>query len=299
MKIAGTSLKPLEIWRDDVSLSEARSFGSSLFTSFVRGARGAQVGRLGPRPQQALILYSIETCPFSRLVREALSELDIDVLIKPCPKNEPVYRAELERLSGQQKVPYLVDPNRNHASSESNRLVAYLFRHYGDGRVPAMLNGGSTAMLSSKLASQARGGVMHYEAPALMPERPLELYGYEASPYCRFVREQLDALGIAYLTRNLARNSRRRIAFEKEHGKLQFPYLFDPNTDKGLFETGAILTYLDESYKQGHVPAAQPRADTQVSSPDETQSSESKQKQSTQAKKAQRSRARKSAFGAL
>jgi glutathione S-transferase len=252
MKIAGTSLRPIEIWRDDTSLAEARVFGASLIASFVRGARGARVGRLGPRPEQILTLYSIETCPYSRLVREALSELDIDVLIKPCPKREPIHRAELEDASGRHKVPYLIDPNQQVSLGESAAIVAYLFGHYGAGGVPAPLSGGPVSLGTSKVASEVRGGIMYYEAPALMPARPLELFGYEASPYCRLVREQLDRLGIAYISRNLARESPRRPQFEKDYGKLQFPYLWDPNTGVGMFETGDILTYVAESYKRGN-----------------------------------------------
>jgi glutathione S-transferase len=254
MKIAGTSLKPLEVWRDDVTLAEAQSFGSSMLATFVRGARGAQVGRLGMRPEQPMILYAIETCPYSRLVRETLSELDIDVLIKPCPKHEPVHRAELERASGAHKVPFLIDPNTGRAVGESRDIVAYLFRHYGDGHVPMLLSGKGIFFATSRVASELRGGIMYYERPARVPEKPLELFGYEASPYCRFVRERLDQLGIAYMTRNLARKSARRSGFEREHGKVQFPYLFDPNTGSGMFETADILAYVDNAYTHGRTP---------------------------------------------
>ena len=38
------------------------------------------------RPQKLLELYEFEGCPFCRKVREAISVLDLDVTIYPCPK---------------------------------------------------------------------------------------------------------------------------------------------------------------------------------------------------------------------
>ncbi|HKU38680.1 MAG TPA: glutathione S-transferase N-terminal domain-containing protein, partial [Polyangiales bacterium] len=108
MRIAGTSLRPLEIWRPDVSLEQARNFGSSLLATAVRLGSGGIVRGIGPRPDNALILYELEWCPYSRLVREALSELDLDALIKPCPKGEREHHSELEK-HGQSKFPYLID----------------------------------------------------------------------------------------------------------------------------------------------------------------------------------------------
>src|SRR5262245_49864307 len=108
MRIAGTSLRPLEIWRPDVSIEQARNFGSSLLASAVRFGSGAVARAIGPRPDGALILYELEWCPYSRLVREALSELDLDALIKPCPPGEREHHIELAQ-HGQSKFPYLID----------------------------------------------------------------------------------------------------------------------------------------------------------------------------------------------
>jgi hypothetical protein len=83
MQIAGTSLKPLELWRSDVTIADARDFASSLAASLIRAGSGARVTSVGPRPTDTLILYEMENCPFSRLVREALSELDLDAAISP------------------------------------------------------------------------------------------------------------------------------------------------------------------------------------------------------------------------
>ena len=39
------------------------------------------------RPAKPLELYEYEACPFCRKVREALSMLDIDVIVYPCPRD--------------------------------------------------------------------------------------------------------------------------------------------------------------------------------------------------------------------
>jgi glutathione S-transferase len=249
MRIAGTSLKPLEFWRDDVNPEQTANFASSLLVTAVRMGSGARVGALGPRPTDALILYQIETCPFSRLVREALSELDLDALIKPCPHGEEVHRRELESHSGAVKVPFLIDRSAGVELSESALIVAHLYKHYGKGAVPLRLRG-ALARASSQLASTLRGERAEYQAPSRRPEQTLELWNYEASPYCRLAREQLDRFGLPYVSRNLARKSPRRPEFRARFGVMQFPRLYDPNTKIGLFETDAIVSYLTAHY--GH-----------------------------------------------
>ena len=244
MNIAGTSLKPLEIWRNDVSIADAREFVSSLTASFIRAGAGARVTAVGPRPADTLILYEMENCPFSRLVREALSELDLDAIIKPCPPGEDCHRAELRRLTGDETVPYLIDRGLGVALHESGRIVRHLFTHYGTGRIPARFAQTAAVLYTSKLASRLRGGKRAYQPPAVRPPFPLELWNYEGSPYCRLVREQLDAHGLSYVSRNLARESPRRAAFLERFGKLQFPCLYDPNVDRTLFETASILEHV-------------------------------------------------------
>ena len=81
-----------------------------------------------------------------------------------------------------------------------------------------------------------------------MPEQPLELWSYEASPWSRFVRQRLGQLGLAHVSHNLARQSPRRDAFRKRHGRVQFPFLLDPNTGVSTFESDAICDYIDSTY---------------------------------------------------
>jgi len=248
MQIAGTSLKPLELWRRDVTLEEARNFASALAAAAVRAGSGARVTFAGPRPTDQLVLYERESCPYSRLVREVLSELDLDVLVKPCPRGEGPNNRELLDASGKSEVPFLVDRSKRVSLGGSENIVRYLTANYGAHAAPARLRVGPVTLFSSRLASSLRGGDIRYGQPKQKPEDPLELWNYEASPYCRMVRERLGQLGIPYVSHNMARHSPKRIAFKQRFGREQFPYLFDPNTGVGMFESRAILRYVKETY---------------------------------------------------
>jgi glutathione S-transferase len=248
MQIAGTSLKPLELWRNDVSLNDARNFASAIAAAAIRAGSGARVTFAGPRPTDLLVLYERENCPYSRLVRETLSELDLDVLVKPCPAGEGPHNRELLDASGKSEVPFLIDRSQRVSLGGSENIVRYLTANYGTHNAPARLRAGTLSLLSSRLASSLRGGDLRYGKPKRRPEQPLELWSYEASPYCRIVRERLDQLGIAYQCHNLARNSTKRSSFKQRFGRLQFPYLFDPNTNVGMFESSSITRYLNQTY---------------------------------------------------
>ncbi len=249
MQIAGTSLKPLEIWRDDVSSVETLRFLRSIGATALRLGSGGIVRAVGSRPVQTLILYEKEWCPYSRLVREALSALDLDALIKPCPDGETPHRAELRALCGEEQVPTLVDRTTDTQITESRRIIEYLFARYGSARpLPLPLRSQRLAVLSSRLASQVAGGELPFIRPGRLPAEPLELWSYEASPWSRFARQRLGQLGLAHVSHNLARRSPRRDEFHDRYGRMQFPFLLDPNTGISTFESDAICDYLDRTY---------------------------------------------------
>jgi glutathione S-transferase len=223
---------------------------SSVLASLARLGSGMSVGALGPRPDQPLALYEFEACPFCRKVREALSILDLNCHIYPCPKQGTRYREELKRRGGKSLFPYLVDPNTGKEMYESDDIVAYLFARYGDGPVPRLLAPGAVTLASVSLASALRPGLGARRQPSVAPEKPLELYSFEPSPFCRIAREKLCSLEIPYLLHNVAKGSPERTAFVERSGKMMVPYLADPNTGIGMFESGDIVRYLDETYGQ-------------------------------------------------
>ena len=73
---------------------------TSLAASVARFGGGMSVGALGKRPKQRLELYEFEACPYCRKVREALSMLDLDAIVYPCPKSGPHYRQEAIKRGG-------------------------------------------------------------------------------------------------------------------------------------------------------------------------------------------------------
>jgi glutathione S-transferase len=70
----------------------------------------------------------------------------------------------------------------------------------------------------------------------------------EGSPYCRKVREALSELDIEHIVRNIPRGSPKREALQARAGKVQVPYLVDPNTGSEMFESDDIVAYLYERY---------------------------------------------------
>jgi glutathione S-transferase len=223
---------------------------TSLLASGLRAGSGMQVGALGARPEQVLELYEFENCPFCRKVREAFSILDLDADIRPCPKAGPRFRPELERRGGKAQFPYLVDPNADIEMYESQDIVGYLFERYGQGGVPLLLATPLLRDVTSILAGLSRAGRGSHYRPARIAERPLELYSFEASPFCRLVREVLCTLELPYRLHNVARGSRSREAFVQRSGRMRVPYLIDPNTGSEMFESADIVRYLEQTYAE-------------------------------------------------
>ncbi len=229
-------------------MNRTLDIASSFCATLARLPAGMTVGELGPRPEQPLELYEFEACPYCRKVREALTMLDLEAMIYPCPKNGPRFRKQVVAKGGKAQFPYLVDPNTGEAMYESDDIIAYLYESYGDGRAPFYLSMGPLTTLGASFASAFRLGLGQGYRPARAPKKPLELYSFEISPYCRIAREALCALEIPYLLHNVGKNSPSRPAFERRSGKMMVPYLVDPNTDTQMFESAEIVAYLERTY---------------------------------------------------
>ncbi|MBW2287682.1 MAG: glutathione S-transferase N-terminal domain-containing protein [Deltaproteobacteria bacterium] len=221
---------------------------TSVLSTLARGGTGSRVGAAAVRPPQLLELYEFEACPFCRKVREALTILDLDAMIHPCPKGGPGFREEVRKRGGRAMFPYLVDPNTGTEMYESDDIVAHLFREYGDGRVPFALSLGPLTIATASLASAFRplSGLRYRESEP--PELPLELYSYEASPFSRLARECLSSLELRYRLHNVARGSAGRDAFVERSGRMMVPFLVDPNTGVEMFESADIVRYLEDTY---------------------------------------------------
>lgn len=225
----------------------ALDVSSSVAATLTRLAGGLRVGSVGKRPAERLVVYEFESCPFCRKVREALTVLDLEAEIRPCPKGGHRYRDELVERGGKALFPYLVDPNTGREMYESDDIVDYLFAEYGTGQPPGNLKG-AFPVVTGSLASALRGGRGTHVEASKEPSAPLELWSFEASPFSRIVREKLCTLELPYILHNVGKDSARRKDFVARSGKMMVPYLADPNTGKEMFESGDIVAYLDETY---------------------------------------------------
>ncbi len=247
----------------------AGNFPTSLVATLVRGTTGISSAPAPVQPAINLQLYDIENCPYCRLAREALTELALDAEIYPSPKGGERYRPEVIARGGKAQFPYLVDPNTGAEMYESLDIVAYLFETYGQRKLPLKWRAGGLQTLGSMLASAPRVSRGMQARAGDLPEYLLELYSFEGSPYARPVRELLCELEIPYLVRNCGRTElaewlvpplreafnvtpesrlANRQALQEEEGRVAIPYLYDPNTEQGLFESEAILDYIEQTY---------------------------------------------------
>jgi hypothetical protein len=142
----------------------------------------------------AVTLYEFEACSYCRKVREAITVLDLDVLVKPCPRGSP-FRKEVEELAGgKSQFPFLVDSYTGVSMSESDDIIAYLASTYGRGcvaldEVTERSSSPALTLASGLLASGLRGfrgGALSNRAlPRLSSSyKLLKLYSYENNQVC-------------------------------------------------------------------------------------------------------------------
>jgi len=241
---------------------------NSTLASSLRLWRGTNARGAAEQPKRHLELYEFEACPYCRLVREALTELDLDALIRPSPHGGKRFRPRVAQLGGKQQFPFLVDPNTGESMYESADIIEYLYRTYGRRSAPSRLLR-PLDVTTSTLASIPRLGAGARARPSKAPRRPLELFSFESSPYSRRVRELLCELELPYVLRSTGKAcwqdlgppilrtalfpelpvvGRTRTELLERAGKVQVPYLVDPNTGVAMFESAAIRQYLLETY---------------------------------------------------
>lgn len=245
------------------------NFGTSMLSTLLRPVSGIQSAPALIKPKQMLQLYDIENCPYCRLVREVLTELDLDAEIFPCPDSGERFRPQVVECGGKAQFPFLVDRNTGVQMYESLDIIAYLFDTYGQRSVPLKWRAGKLQTLGSMLASAPRMGQGMKARPGTQPEYLLELYSFESSPYARPVRELLCQMEIPYVLRNCGRTEfqewilpplraalnitpdsqlHNRQTLQDMEGKVSIPYLYDPNTEVGMFESTDIVQYLCDTY---------------------------------------------------
>lgn len=247
----------------------------SLATSIVEGGRGVTGTPFPNQPDRPLKLYEFEGSPFSRRVREVLTLLNLDVEIYPCPKGGQKYRAIVKEKGGKLQFPFLIDENTGDQLYESQEIIHHLFKHYGKTghtpekyqhypKIPAI--GLIATLLNAARGVWVNKKIIHRAAP----EQLLELWSFEASPYSRVVRDILTELEIPYVLHNVSKErwqdmgpavlrlkpgpyiplagGKRDKMLPMMQGKMQVPYLVDPNTGIHMFESAQIVAYLKKQY---------------------------------------------------
>ncbi len=245
------------------------NLASSTMATFLRTGMGISAEPAATKPDKLLELYDIEGSPYCRLVREALTELDLDAMILPCPRGGTRYRNRAIELGGKAQFPMLVDPNNGTEMYESLDIVEYLFETYGDRALPLKWRASAVQVLGSFMTDVARLASGTKARPSSAPDEPLELYSFESSPYARMARDVLCELEIAYILRSAGRTrlsdwvppivrdsldltpdpelENRKDLLERA-GRVSIPYLVDPNTGVEMGESKAIVEYLEATY---------------------------------------------------
>ena len=125
-------------------------------------------------------------------------------------------------------------------------------------------------VLASSLTSALRGWTGIKSVPAAVkPEKTLELYSFEASPFARRVRELLCEMELPYVLHNAGRTSLRdwvppfvrdamnivpgselenRRQLLERAGRISIPYLVDPNSGTEMSDSAKIREYLHSEY---------------------------------------------------
>ena len=243
---------------------------ASVGASSIRAWRGTSASKTVAQPSKNLVLFDREACPECRFVREALTELNLNVMVVPCPVGGQSIK-KLGEESGSSDLPRLFDPNTDENILGREHIIRYLYKEYRGSVMPPKLANTLFNNLASKLASSVRLNAGENYMPARAAQHPLTLYSFESSPYSRIVRERLSELELPYLLVNLGKQqwsdmgpaklrfslkpyqplkNTKRDAFFKKHGNVQVPFLIDPNTGVELFESADIVKYLDRTYKK-------------------------------------------------
>jgi glutathione S-transferase len=102
-----------------------------------------------------------------------------------------------------------------------------------------------------------------------LPAQLLQLWSFESSPFSSLVRERLTELELPYVLHNIGKEQfadmgpavmrvkpgpyvpqagGKREKVLAQLGRVQVPYLEDPNTGAKLYESAQIIDYLEQHY---------------------------------------------------
>lgn len=212
-----------------------------------------------PRPKLPLVLYEYDASPFCKRVRETINLLDLTVEYRPCPgARQGQFSNQLQAETGRRTVPYLFDPNTNTGLFESGDQIEYLLQNYGppedkyDRKALWPITVEPFSIFTSTQVAIVLDMPGARRQPNARPDnermQPLELWGYETSPFVRPVRQKLGSLCLPHIMVSCSRGSANRDRLVEKTGRFQVPYLVDPNTGVEMFEGPEICKYLEAVY---------------------------------------------------
>lgn len=254
-----------------MSVSTRDLITASLASTF-RFWQGTMGSSRQPQQESLPILFDREGDPDCRLVREALTALNLDVEVRPVPRGGTHFAGALLGLCGTTEIPALYEPETEQSFVGARSILAHLYSQWGKGPVPAWQQPTRFNRALANLVTTTRGnrGLKARGRAAPIAE-PLVLYTFESSPYSRPVRELMSELEIPYRLITLCKQKvsdlgpavqrfhlgeyeplpdSKRSRFLAKHGRVQVPYLEDPNTGMALFESAHIVEYLEQTYGQ-------------------------------------------------
>ena len=211
------------------------------------------------RPEKPLILYEYDGSPYCKRVREMINLLDLNVEYRPCPgARQSKFSNQLYERTGKRTVPYLIDPNTGTEMFESNDQIEYLLQTYGppadlfDRKALWPITFEAFSIVTSTLVAIIRDMPSSKRQTNARPDNedmiPIEIWGYESSPFVRPVREKLCSLCLPHIMISCSRGSANRDKMTQKTGRFQVPYIVDPNTGIEMFESNEIVKYLDTVY---------------------------------------------------
>ena len=245
-------------WKiDNIFFQDPTKYSLKLGPIAVRDS--SSVLQNAPRPEKSLILYEYESSPYCKRVREMINLLDLSVEYRPCPgARQGKFSQDLLQRTGRQTVPYLIDPNTGSEMFESNDQIEYLLNTYGppssefDRKALWPITFEAFSIFTSTLVAIIRempsGRRQENTRQDNESMKPLELWGYESSPFVRPVREKLCSLCLPHIMVSCPRGSSNRDKMVERTGRFQVPFLIDPNTGIEMFEGPEIVEYLEKVY---------------------------------------------------
>lgn len=258
--VLGWKIDTLFYKDDDDDESDTKKYSLKLGPLSIRDTSSVLTTGVVPRPKQPLVLYEYDASPYCKRVREFINLLDLTVEYRPCPgARQGKFSDELFEKTGRRTVPYLYDPNTDQGLFESNEQIEYLLANYGpvdtstyDRKALWPITFEAFSIFTNTLCAVLLGmpgGQRQFNArPDNEDMLPIEVWGNEASPFVRNVREKLGTLTLPHAMVSCSRGSANRDKMMAKTGRFQIPYLVDPNTGIEMYESEEIVKYLEEVY---------------------------------------------------